>query len=71
MFVEVAGIEQWLEIEGDGERPVLLLVHGGPGGSTPGGSGPLILGAGPFSRGPTFMIRSPGSSFARSAADFG
>ncbi|MGE4305899.1 MAG: alpha/beta fold hydrolase [Novosphingobium sp.] len=34
MFVEVGGIEQWLEIEGDGEKPVLLLEHGGPGAST-------------------------------------
>lgn len=34
MFVEVGGIEQWLEIEGDGKRPILLLLHGGPGAST-------------------------------------
>ena len=34
MFVKVGGLQQWLEIEGDGEKPVLLLVHGGPGGST-------------------------------------
>lgn len=34
MFVEVGGIQQWLEIEGNGEKPALLLVHGGPGAST-------------------------------------
>lgn len=34
MFVAVGGIRQWLEIQGNGERHVLLLVHGGPGGST-------------------------------------
>ena len=39
MFVEIGGIPQWLEIEGDGERPVLLLVHGGPGASTRFASG--------------------------------
>jgi pimeloyl-ACP methyl ester carboxylesterase len=39
MFVEVGGIRQWLEIEGDGEKPVLLLVHGGPGASTRFASG--------------------------------
>ena len=42
MFVEVGGIEQWLEIEGDGERPVLLLVHGGPGASTRFASGAWV-----------------------------
>ena len=39
MFVEVGGIQQWLEIEGDAENPVLLLVHGGPGASTRFASG--------------------------------
>ena len=39
MFVEVGGIQQWLEIEGNGEKPLLLLVHGGPGASTRMASG--------------------------------
>lgn len=39
MFVEVGGIQQWLEIEGDRKKPVLLIVHGGPGASTRFASG--------------------------------
>lgn len=39
MYVEIGGIKQWLEIEGDSESPVLLLVHGGPGASTRFASG--------------------------------
>lgn len=39
MFIQAGGIEQWLEIEADGQKPVLLLVHGGPGASTRFASG--------------------------------
>lgn len=39
MFVEAGGIPQWIEIEGAADKPVLLLVHGGPGGSTRFASG--------------------------------
>lgn len=39
MFVEAGGILQWLEIEGEGQKPVILLVHGGPGASTRFASG--------------------------------
>lgn len=35
MFVEIGGVPQWVEIEvEDAGNPVLLLIHGGPGGST-------------------------------------
>jgi pimeloyl-ACP methyl ester carboxylesterase len=35
MYVTIGKIEQWIEIGGDGsDRPVLLYLHGGPGGSS-------------------------------------
>jgi pimeloyl-ACP methyl ester carboxylesterase len=35
MYVPIGGIEQWVQIRGeDRENPVILFVHGGPGGST-------------------------------------
>lgn len=35
MFVTIGGIEQWIEIDGESrDNPVMLYLHGGPGGSS-------------------------------------
>jgi proline iminopeptidase len=35
MFVKIGGIDQWIAIRGRGRaNPVLLILHGGPGGAT-------------------------------------
>lgn len=35
MFVKIGGIDQWITIRGrDRENPILLILHGGPGGAT-------------------------------------
>jgi pimeloyl-ACP methyl ester carboxylesterase len=47
MYVTIGGIEQWIEVNGENpEAPVLLYLHGGPGGS----SRPAIAALKPWER---------------------
>lgn len=34
MYVEIGGIEQWIQYGGAPEAPILLYLHGGPGGTS-------------------------------------
>lgn len=34
MYVEIRGIEQWIQYGGAPEAPILLYLHGGPGGTS-------------------------------------
>ncbi len=34
MYLSIGGIEQWVQIGGELDRPILLYLHGGPGGSS-------------------------------------
>jgi pimeloyl-ACP methyl ester carboxylesterase len=34
MYVRIGGIEQWLQMRGAAQAPVLLYLHGGPGGTS-------------------------------------
>jgi pimeloyl-ACP methyl ester carboxylesterase len=43
MYVKIGGIDQWVQIRGqDRNNPVLLCLHGGPGGSWVGQTGHLL-----------------------------
>lgn len=65
MYINIGGIEQWIEIRGEHpDNPVLLYLHGGPGGST----GPAVAALKPWERHFTLVHwdqRGAGRTFAR------
>lgn len=65
MFITIGGIEQWLDIRGERpDNPVLLYLHGGPGGA----SSPLVGAFQPWERHFTVVHwdqRGAGRTFAR------
>lgn len=65
MYIEIGGIEQWIEIGGENpDDPVLLYLHGGPGGS----SGPAVAALKPWEQYFTLVHwdqRGAGRTFAR------
>jgi pimeloyl-ACP methyl ester carboxylesterase len=67
-FVGIGGIEQWVTIRGDDDRkPVLLLLHGGPGDV----QSPFISIYAPYER--DFVLvqwdeRGAGQTFAKNGA---
>jgi pimeloyl-ACP methyl ester carboxylesterase len=68
MYVYIGGIEQWIQFGGDApDHPVLLYLHGGPGGT----SVPLSAAFGPWEEHFTVVHwdqRGAGRTFARNGA---
>lgn len=69
MFVTLGGVPQWIQIRGDDRKnPVLLFVHGGPGGTV----SPVSILFRPWEKYFTVVMwdqRDAGKTFARNGAD--